>query len=484
MTGRTRLTARLAAPTAALALVAASLGAAGAVAAPAAPTAALADPDISVANVQSHLTQLQSIATANGGNRSTGRPGYQASVDYVKGKLDAAGYSTQVQSFSTSSGTSYNVIATKVGSDPNSVVMAGGHLDSVSVGPGINDNGSGSAALLETALAYAASGQTPKNTLRFGFWGAEELGLVGSKAYAASLPASEKDKIRLYLNFDMIGSPNPGYFVYDDNPAGNAVRDEITAWYDAKAIPWEYIDVQGRSDHAAFRSYGIPTAGIFSGAEEIKSSAQASKWGGTAGQAFDRCYHRSCDTTSNLNVTALDRGADLVGALVFRHAAKDYGTSTPPPAGSNLLQNAGFESGTVAWTGTSGPITNNTSRPAHSGSWKAWLGGNGRTTTENIAQTVTIPATATSASLSFWLRVDTAETGSTAYDTLKVQAVSGGQTTTLATYSNVGATAAYAQKSLSLNAFRGQSVTVKFLSSEDSSLQTSFVVDDTAVSTS
>ena len=254
----------------------------------AAPAAVAADPDISVTNTKAHLDQLQAIATANGGNRYTGRAGYQKSVDYVKGKLDAAGYTTQVQSFSTSAGTSYNVIATKVGTNPNAVVMAGAHLDSVSVGPGINDNGSGSAGVLETAIAYAATGQTPKNTLKFGFWGAEELGLLGSKAYVASLSTAEKGKIKAYLNFDMIGSPNPGYFVYDDNPAGNSVRDEFTAWYDAKGIPWEYIDPQGRSDHAAFRSYGIPTAGIYSGGEETKSSAQAQKWGGTADRTSTR----------------------------------------------------------------------------------------------------------------------------------------------------------------------------------------------------
>ncbi|PRY61580.1 aminopeptidase S [Knoellia remsis] len=288
-----------------------------------------AGPDISVANVQGHLTRLQAIADANGGNRGTGRPGYTASLDYVKGKLDAAGYTTSVQSFSTWSGTSYNLIAEWPGGDPTNVVMMGAHLDSITGGPGINDNGSGTAAVLETALAYAASGQTPKNRLRVGFWGAEELGLVGSKAYAASLSTTEKDKIRVYLNYDMIGSVNPGYFVYNDNPAGNGARDELTAYYDSRGIPWEYIDVQGRSDHAAFRSYGIPTAGIFSGAEGLKSSAQAQKWGGTAGRAFDPCYHRACDTTANIDPTALDRGADAVGHMWWLYAAKDYSATTP-----------------------------------------------------------------------------------------------------------------------------------------------------------
>ncbi len=449
-----------------------------------APTATAAGPDISVANVQAHLSQLQSIATANGGNRGTGKPGYLASINYVKGKLTAAGFTTTTQTFSTSSGTSYNLVAELPGGDANRVVMMGAHLDSVGNGAGINDNGSGSAGVLEAALAYAASGQTPRNKVRVGFWGAEELGLLGSKHYMSSLSTTEKDKIELYLNYDMIGSPNPGYFVYDDNPVGNGARDEMTAWYTSKGIPWEYIDVQGRSDHAAFRSYGIATSGIFSGAEGRKTSAQAQKWGGTANAAFDPCYHSSCDTTANINATSLDRGADLIGHMLWLYAAKDLGGTTPPPTGGNLLQNAGFESGATVWTGTAGPVTNNTGRPARTGSWKAWLGGNGSSGTETINQSVAIPSSATAATLSFWLRTDTAESGSTVYDTMRAQVVDGSTVTTLATYSNVGTNATYTQKSFNLTAYKGRTVTIRFTMTEDSSLQTSFVVDDTSLATS
>ncbi|WP_299443358.1 M20/M25/M40 family metallo-hydrolase [uncultured Phycicoccus sp.] len=448
------------------------------------PPAHAAAPDISVANVQAHLSQLQSIATANGGNRGTGKPGYLASVNYVKGKLQAAGFTTTTQSFSTSAGTSYNLIAELPGGDPDSVVMMGAHLDSVANGAGINDNGSGSAGVLEAALAYAAGGLTPRNTIRVGFWGAEELGLLGSKHYMNTLPTSEKNKIELYLNYDMIGSTNPGYFVYDDNPVGNTARDDLTAWYTAKGIPWEYIDVQGRSDHAAFRTYGIATSGIFSGAEARKTTAQAQKWGGTANAAFDPCYHASCDTTSNINVTALDRGADLIGHMLWLYAAKDLGGGTPPPTGGNLLGNPGFESGATVWTGTSGPITANTGRPARTGSWKLWLGGNGSSSTETVSQSVAVPSSATTATLSFWLRTDTAETGATAYDTMRAQVVDGGAVTTLATYSNVGTNATYTQKTFDLTAYRGRTVTVRFTMTEDPSLQTSFVVDDTAVTVS
>ena len=157
---------------------------------------------------------------------------------------------------------------------------------------------------------------------------------------------------------------------------------------------------------------------------------------------------------------------------------------TPPPTGGNLLLNPGFESGAVNWTGTAGPITNNTGRPARTGSWKLWLGGNGSTSTETVQQSVAIPSTVTAATLSFWLRTDTSESGSTAYDTMKVQVVDGGTTTTLATYSNVGTNATYTQKSFNVAAYKGKTISVKFLMNEDSSLQTSFVVDDTALATS
>jgi Zn-dependent metalloprotease len=160
------------------------------------------------------------------------------------------------------------------------------------------------------------------------------------------------------------------------------------------------------------------------------------------------------------------------------------GTTEPPPTGGNILLNPGFESGAASWAGTTGLITTNTGRPARTGSYEAWFGGNGTTSSENLTQTVTVPSTATAANLSYWIRTDTAESGSTVYDTLKIQVVVGGVTTTLRTFSNVGTNATYTQFSHSLLAYKGQAVTVKFLMNEDSSLQTSFVMDDTAVSVS
>ncbi|NUK01667.1 M28 family peptidase [Streptomyces lunaelactis] len=292
----------------------------------AAPAPALAAPDIPIANVKAHLTELQSIATANGGNRAHGRAGYKASIDYVKAKLDAAGFTTSLQQFTSSGATGYNLIADWPGGDPNRILMAGAHLDSVTSGAGINDNGSGSAGILETALAVSRAQLQPAKHLRFGWWGAEELGLVGSKYYVNNLPAAERSKISGYLNFDMIGSPNPGYFVYDDDPA---IEKTFKDYFAGLSVPTEIeTEGDGRSDHASFKNVGIPVGGLFTGASRTKSAAQAQKWGGTSGQAFDRCYHSSCDSSANINDTALDRNSDAIA-----HAIWTLGTEPTIPPG-------------------------------------------------------------------------------------------------------------------------------------------------------
>ena len=155
--------------------------------------------------------------------------------------------------------TQYNVIAESKGGDPNNVVMAGAHLDSVARGPGINDNGSGRAAILETALQMAKV--KPRNKLRFAWWGAEEAGLVGSTAYVAGLSQAEKDRIALYLNFDMVGSPNHVFFVYDgddsdpgavaplDPPGSAQIEKAFEAFYTEPGDP-----VQG---HRLQRALGL-----------------------------------------------------------------------------------------------------------------------------------------------------------------------------------------------------------------------------------
>ncbi len=182
--------------------------------------------------------------------------------------------------------------------------------------------------------------------------------------------------------------------------------------------------------------------------------------------------------TFNVTVTARDSASTpQTGTATFTWTISGGGGG-----GSQLLLNQGFESGAVNWTGTSGPITNNSGRPARTGTWKLWLGGNGATTTETISQSVSIPASAASATLTFWVRIDSAETTTTrVYDTARVQVVNGSTTTTLATYSNLNKNPTYVQKTFDLSAYKGRTVSVRFLMNEDSSLQTSFVVDDTAL---
>jgi hypothetical protein len=230
--------------------------------------------------------------------------------------------------------TSHNVIAqTRTGRTDN-VVMAGAHLDSVPAGPGINDNGSGSSALLETALRL---GPRPRvaNAVRFAWWGAEELSLVGSTAYVNGLTAAQRLDIALYLNFDMIASPNTGYFVYDgdnsDNvgagpgPEGSAQIEQAFVRFHERSnrIPTEGSDFTGRSDYGPFIAVGIPSGGLFTGAEGVKTAAQAAKWGGQAGVAYDRCYHQACDGMDNLDRRALERNADAMAWVVAT-----YGVST------------------------------------------------------------------------------------------------------------------------------------------------------------
>ncbi len=217
--------------------------------------------------------------------------------------------------------TQYNVIAESLAGDANNVVMVGAHLDSVLQGPGINDNGSGSAAILETALQMAKV--KPRNKLRFAWWGGEEAGLIGSTAYVAGLAQAEKDRIALYLNFDMLGSPNHVFFIYDGDdsdavgagpgPGGSAQIEQVfEQFFIERGIPFKGTDFSGRSDYGPFIAELIPSGGLFSGAEGIKTATEAATWGGTAGQQYDPCYHLACDTVANVNLYALETNAKAV----------------------------------------------------------------------------------------------------------------------------------------------------------------------------
>ena len=222
--------------------------------------------------------------------------------------------------FTTDTRMAYNVIAeTASGNDANTV-MAGAHLDSVQDGAGINDNGTGSAALLETAIQMSKT--KPNNTVRFAWWGAEEEGLLGSEHYVAGLTEDQAADISLYLNFDMIGSPNYFFGVYDgDNSGGTApegfipegsaaIEDVFEGFYDSRSLPYQDTDFSGRSDYGPFIAVGIPAGGLFTGAEGVKTADEAALYGGVPGAAYDPCYHAPCD-----NLTGQFQDADLYAAL-------------------------------------------------------------------------------------------------------------------------------------------------------------------------
>ncbi|TSD84866.1 M20/M25/M40 family metallo-hydrolase [Mycobacterium sp. KBS0706] len=438
---------------------------------------------VTVAGIRQHLTALQAIATANGGNRAAGLPGYKASVDYVKQRLQRAGYQVTLQPFqfdffletgtpefarvspspraytpntdfattlysastevtgrvvptnnivlpptpepSSASGceaadyppetagaialiqrgtcpfaqkaemaeaagaigviimnegqpgrtevvegvglgaprpypgvfttfevgnelytqaqsgpvtvrikveaineprTTWNVIADTRFGNPNKIVTVGAHLDSVQVGPGINDNGSGTATNLEVAEQVGRRQLLLRNKVRFAFWGGEELGLLGSTHYVESLSDAEKAKILLNLNFDMLGSPNYVRFVYDGNgsdtpdagPDGSGLIENVfLAHFARKNLATTPTAFDGRSDYGPFIENGIPAGGLFSGAENVKSEAEARIYGGTAGQPYDACYHQPCDGIANISNTALDQFSDAVANSVI-----------------------------------------------------------------------------------------------------------------------------------------------------------------------
>jgi Zn-dependent M28 family amino/carboxypeptidase len=211
-----------------------------------------------------------------------------------------------------------NVIAESKTGDARHLVVAGAHLDSVQAGPGINDNASGSAVLLEVAERLAR--MQPRNRLRFVWWGAEELGLIGSRHYVGRLSPQARTAHALYLNLDMVGSPNYVLFVYDGNgslpndadpPSGSAAIEAALAGYlRTRRIPFRETQLDGSSDHAPFSAAGIPVGGLFTGADGQKSQADAATFGGRAGAPYDPCYHRACDTLANVNGTVLTRSAN------------------------------------------------------------------------------------------------------------------------------------------------------------------------------
>ncbi|HET6661755.1 MAG TPA: M20/M25/M40 family metallo-hydrolase [Rubrobacter sp.] len=259
--------------------------------------------------------------------------------------------------------TTSNVIADYPGGSTDRTIMVGAHLDSVPEGPGINDNGSGVAGILEIALQMKKLNIKPTNHVRFAFWGAEESSPPhwGSQAYLEELDPAQLEDIALYLNFDMIGSPNYVRFVYDGNgptvpfgdfpPDGSGEIEQVfLEYFDDQNLGYpESIPFDGRSDYQSFFVEGIPAGGVFSGAEGEKTEAQAAKYGGVPGLAYDPCYHQACDTlkdalqsaevdqveaaygdaviVGNINTKALDEMSDAAAHATLTFAQRTSAVS-------------------------------------------------------------------------------------------------------------------------------------------------------------
>lgn len=228
-----------------------------------------------------------------------------------------------------------NVIAQTTAGDPENCVMLGGHSDSVAAGPGINDDGSGTISLLE--IATQLTKYEVNNCVRFGWWAGEEEGLLGSTYYAEQLSAAENQKIRLFMDYDMMASPNGVFQIYNStngaDPAGSGeLRVLYEDWYKEQGLNFTYIVFDGRSDYVGFLDAGIPSGGIATGAEGIKTKEEASIFGGEAGAQYDPCYHELCDDINNLDLTEWEANTKVSKkkcSYTMRYSADKTPSSSP-----------------------------------------------------------------------------------------------------------------------------------------------------------
>lgn len=280
-----------------------------------------------------HLKALQRIADDNDGNRASGTSGYEESARYVEDRLRAAGYTPVRQAFTfrgegrnRKQVKSFNILADTGGRTEDTVVV-GGHLDSVRDGPGINDNGSGVAAMLEIAAWLKESGIAPANRVRFAFWGAEEDGLYGSRHYVDELSRPGKRQTAANLNVDMLASPNGVRSVHDGDgsdfehagpPGSKQIEDVFFRFFEENSLPAETTPFDGGSDYEPFLQAGIPGGGLFSGDVKNKTKAQLQAYGGEADKDLDPCYHKACDTISNTDADLLK---EMTAALAYATAA-------------------------------------------------------------------------------------------------------------------------------------------------------------------
>lgn len=222
----------------------------------------------------------------------------------------------------------FNILAETPTGDPEQVIMLGAHLDSVPAGPGVNDNGSGSASVLELARQFASC--TPNNRVRFAWWGAEEWGLIGSRRWVEALSDEELGRLALYLNFDMVASPNYVRYIHSGGggPEGSSLLyAAFLDWFQANELLTAPAGFSGRSDYQPFVEAGVPAGGLATGAGGSKSGAEAEAYGGAAGQAYDPCYHQACDDQLNFDLEVLGQNGQATG-----HVLQKWATSLGPLA--------------------------------------------------------------------------------------------------------------------------------------------------------
>lgn len=264
----------------------------------------------------------------------------------------------------------FNLFAETAAGRNDQVIMIGAHLDSVIEGPGINDNGSGTAALLEVARQIGLHGYTPQNKIRFAWWGAEEVGLIGSYHYLDNLSTMDLRTIAMYLNVDSIASPNfvrgvedtdlsdtkdyPGT-VYEKTPEGSgAIEQVLLDYFHAQNLPTQPTPITGGTDYAGFAKYGIPFGGLYTGLDGIKTEAEAVLFGGTAGLPYDSCYHKACDTLANINTQIFTENTRAIAHLAHYFGDRKVTTLFDKPAVSRSLR--------VARAETAKPVTTHRDR--------------------------------------------------------------------------------------------------------------------------
>nr|WP_255216099.1 M28 family peptidase [Pseudenhygromyxa sp. WMMC2535] len=241
----------------------------------------------------------------------------------------------------------FNLIAETPGGDPQAEVMLGAHLDSVPAGPGINDNGTGTALVLE--LARGMAGCSPRQKVRFAWWGGEEWGLKGSQAWVEALDEDALERIALYLNFDMVASPNYVRFVHDgsNGPEGSAlIYAAFLDYFAAQGLATLPLAFEGNSDFQPFVDAGVPTGGLFTGAGGDKSVAEVEAFGGAGAAAYDSCYHQACDDRENVDLEVFAQNL-AAAATVLEGLAGDLGELARDGALAEVGEGSALREGTV-----------------------------------------------------------------------------------------------------------------------------------------